>query len=193
LRYFYMPDLNWYKEHPELGLEVISLDTNQLMDAWTGKTPLVPADCNLTDCREACVKNLGARTKAAVDLFHERSEASNARNLLVFSHYPTDYLWGAWDPWNLMDDLKRNTTANGKPRHVEYFGGHRHNIDQDSTTSIAPNSNWLVGGGGGWSCDGPAQGFLVGEIRESFDLVTYPQLVKWDTCCGDGQYKAAYV
>jgi hypothetical protein len=188
LDYFYMPGYNWYKEHPELGLEVVSMDMNQLMDAWNGKVPVVPADCGYTPCKKKCEKLLHARTKEGTQLFHERVNKSKARNLLVFSHYPTDYLWAAWDPWKLIDDLKVNHTADGSPRHVEYFGGHRHNVDQDSTRSIWPNSNWLVGGGGGWSCDGANQGFVVGEIKDDFQLVTYSQIVDWNMCCGKAQF-----
>lgn len=88
-----------------------------------------------------------------------------------------------------MADLRNNVTADGKSRHVEYFGGHRHNVDQWSTTSIFPNSNWLVGGGGGWSCEGDKQGFVVGEISASLELATYPVLVDVDMCCSNMNFK----
>lgn len=191
--YFYMPGYNWYKEHPELGLEVVSLDLNQLMDAWNGVDPPIPHDCGFTPCKKKCEKNLKARTKEGVQLFHERANKSSARNMLVFGHYPTDYLWGAYDPVKLMDDLRTNVAADGGQRHITYFGGHRHNVDQDSTESIWPNNNWLVGGGGGWSCDGGSQGFVVGEISKSFELNTYSQLVDWNACCGKAQFTAESV
>lgn len=185
-RFFYMPGPNWHKEHPELDLEVIGLDLNQMMDAWNGKLPFVPADCAYTPCKAACEANLAARAKGAMELFDTRMNASQAKNVVVFSHYPTDYLWGAGD---MMDKMKSPLAPGGTPRHVEYFGGHRHNVDQTSTASIAPNNNWLVGGGGGWSCDGGSQGFVVGEISKGAELKTYPVLVDYDTCCGNLQFK----
>merc|ERR1719382_1004431 len=101
-------------------------------------------------------------------------EQSSARNLLVFSHYPTDY-------FDSEPDFIAALSNNSKHK-IMYFGGHRHNIDQTSTVSTAPNVNWLVGGGGGWSCDGGAQGFLVGEVQEDFDVILYPVLVDFTEC-----------
>merc|ERR1712039_1152134 len=108
-------------------------------------------------------------------LFNQRAAYSSAKNLVVFSHYPTDYITAVTQ---FIATLKNNSKHN-----ILYLGGHRHSIDQSSTTSIAPNDNWLVGGGGGWSCDGPQQGFLVGEISTDFQLTTYPVLVDKSTCC----------
>jgi hypothetical protein len=186
LSFFYMPDTSWFKEHPELGLEVVSLDMNQLMDAWNHKAELVPSDCRHTPCKAECEGNLKTRTKQSIDLLHQRALKSRANNLLVFSHYPTDYLWSVPD---VMADLRGSVAADGGPRHVEYFGGHRHNVDQWSTTSIYPNSNWLVGGGGGWSCEGSTQGFVVGEIGQAFDVKTYSVLVDVGICCGNMKFQ----
>ena len=44
---------------------------------------------------------------------------------------------------------------------------------EGSTYRTGPH-DWLVGGGGGWSCDGLEQGFLVGTIDDSFNLRTGP-------------------
>jgi hypothetical protein len=184
-QFFYMPGPNWHKEHPELDLEVLGLDLNNYMDAWNHKVPFVPADCGYTSCKAACEANLGARTTEAVSLFYQRMNASRAKNVVVFSHYPTDYLWGS----SMLPGLKSTSHAGGGKRHVEYFGGHRHNVDQSSTTSIAPNNNWLVGGGGGWSCDGGNQGFVVGEISKEFELRTYAVLVDYELCCGSMMFK----
>jgi len=181
--WFYFPDFSWYKEHPELGLEVISLDMNQYMDAWDrGGGEPIAADCQYSSCVDACGANLKKRTGEAIELFKSRSEASTAKNLLVFSHYPTDYLWPAE---GLMDGLKSTQGANGAERHIEYFGGHRHSVDQDSTASIAPNNNWLVGGGGGWGLDSDKQGFVVGEIADDFTITTYSVLVNMP--CGEAE------
>lgn len=169
LDYFYMPNTSWFREHPELNAEVIALDMNYY--TWVNYT------CGNTPCPSQCRHNLKVRMDAAFDLFYERARRSEARNLVVFSHYPTDYFWGFPD---FLAEL-----SNSSRHHVEYFGGHRHNVDQRSCTSTAPNSNWLVGGGGGWGCEphyGQEQGFVVGEIGTG-GLRTYPVLVNYSLCC----------
>merc|ERR1719327_1315681 len=113
---------------------------NHYMDAWNHDALLFAKDCQYSSCMETCMKNLKKRTDEAIELFKSRSQASSAKNMLVFSHYPTDYL-----SKDLMSGLKSSEGANGAPRHIEYFGGHRHNVDQDSCASIAPNNQWLVG------------------------------------------------
>jgi len=172
LDYFYMPDSSYYIEHPELGIEVVGLDMNYY--TWVNHT------CRWTPCQEVCHQNLKERHDAAFELFYERAEKSAARNLVVFSHYPTDYFWAFPD---FLAEL-----SNATEHHVEYFGGHRHNVDQRSCTSTAPNSNWVVGGGGGWGCEGwygREQGFLVGEVGLDYNLRTYPVLVNYSICCSD--------
>lgn len=62
-------------------------------------------------------------------------------------------------------------------------GGHRHNVDQGSVTPIGENTAWLVGGGGGWSCDGGDQGFVVGEIAMDGSIQTRSVLVDSSVCC----------
>jgi hypothetical protein len=176
--WFYFPGFSWYKEHVELGLEVVSLDLNYMYEKGF--------DCVYSSCTGTCLDNLQNRTDEAIELFKSRTQASVAKNMLVFSHYPTDYLVPSEE---LMSGLKSSQGANGAPRHIEYFGGHRHNVDQDSCASIAPNNQWLVGGGGGWGTDGDQQGFVVGEISDDFTIITYPVLV--DMPCGevDVQFK----
>lgn len=185
LDYFYMPGYNWHKEHPELDLEVVALDMNHYMWAWLKKTPdhsKCMWDCQYTPCPDKCSANMEKRAREAELLFHQRYSESSARNLLVFSHYPTDYYWSRPE---FLDAL-----SNASTHHVEFFGGHRHNTDQGSTTSISPNNNWLVGGGGGWSCDPPdvegvpvQQGFVVGKIHADSHVTTHGVFVDSAICC----------
>jgi len=198
LEHFYMPGLNWYKEHPELDLEVVALDLNHYMWGWNtswadtlknyteGKnvTELpVPDDCGYTECEEECYGNLKWRANEGLDLLHERMNSSKAKNMLVFSHYPTDYLWSETEFLGKLSDASKH--------HVEYFGGHRHSVDQGSTWNISPNNNWLVGGGGGWGCEGgyymwpPRQGFVVGKIDSIGDISTHGVFVDHTICCPD--------
>ncbi|CAJ1387273.1 unnamed protein product [Effrenium voratum] len=169
---FFMPGFSWFLEHPDLDLEIVALDLN---DLWAAQT------CPHTSCKESCHASLAQRAEVAWDLFYERMENSNASNMLVFSHYPTDYFWAYPE---VLGNLSEAVRPGGLERHVEYFGGHRHNVDQESTTSIKPSNSWLVGGGGGWSCDGRQQGFLVGEIFDDGSMTTRPVLVDYCSCCG---------
>jgi len=152
-QFFYMPSVNWYREHPELDLEVVALDFNDVSEhpCTYGKA---------SKCRSTCMSNLASRASAAEHLFQSRYSASSQKNLLVFSHYPTDYF--KKHHTSMLPALKDRSKHN-----IDYFGGHRHNTDQSSTSSIAPNNNWLVGGCGGWGCDGGNQGFVVGEISDT--------------------------
>jgi hypothetical protein len=204
LNYFYMPGLNYHIEHPELDLEVVAMDLNQYMWGWNtswkdtfileetqeipdeNKSGPVPDDCKYTNCQGECEGNLKWRAQEGLNLFYERKEASEAKNMIVFSHYPTDYLWNETKFLGALSDATKH--------HIEYFGGHRHNVDQESTWQIKPNSNWLVGGGGGWGCEGsyymwpPQQGFVVGNIDGDGVMSTYKVLVDHTVCC-PGQTK----
>jgi len=183
--FFFMPGNSYFREHPELDIEIVGLDLNQYMDAWKAGD-LTPLDCGYTSCKAECEATLEKRATEAFGLFFNRTDHSNAKNLIVFSHYPTDYFKRSPEFLNELKSTKRN---DGGVRHVEYFGGHRHNVDQTSTVSIAPNSNWLVGGGGGWSCDGEEQGFVVGEIDKAGAMNTYSVLVDSQICCGSMQFR----
>jgi len=173
----FMPGPNWNKDHPELNLEVVGLDLNKFMEGWNRDLPLDELhfnDCQWTSCSHACLGIAEQRAREAFDLFGRRLKQSTRANLLVFSHYPTDYFTAKPA---FLANLSR------ADKHVTYFAGHRHNTDQTSTVSTAPNTNWVVGGGGGWSCDGREQGFVVGEVGADSTVRTYSVLVDLDLCC----------
>ncbi|CAE7386410.1 PAP8 [Symbiodinium natans] len=174
---FYMPDYNWYYTHEELSVEVIALDLNKYMDGWNKSKDdedLFLSDCEYSSCPETCVSNAERRAQQAMDLVFERYTNTTAEYLLIFSHYPTDYFHSRPDFLELLG-------RQGTPR-IAYFGGHRHNTDQWSTLRTG-HHDWLVGGGGGWSCDGREQGFLVGTIDYFYELRTYPVFVDAEVCC----------
>jgi hypothetical protein len=178
LDFFYMPNYSWIKEHPELGLEVVALELNHYMRGWNPSLTEEEhefEDCQYTSCEENCLKNAKIRAKEAFQLFEDRSAKSPAKNLLVFSHYPTDYFRTKPGFLAGLRDVSKHK--------IFYIGGHRHNTDNTSTTPTDPNTNWLVGGGGGWSCDGPQQGFLVIEVSADYKLTSYPVLVDKGACC----------
>jgi hypothetical protein len=184
LNTFYMPDYNWYKEHPELELEVVALDLNNYQNGWNHGVKASDqsfADCQYTACKSQCYGRIKGRAEDGFKLFKERTAATSAKNLLVFSHYPTDYFWDTRPGDSSSDFLERLSDAS--KFHVEFFGGHRHNVDQNTVASISPNSAWLSGGGGGWSCDGSQQGFVVGEIASDGSMTTRAVLVDSGLCC----------
>jgi len=168
LDYFYMPNVSYHVQHEDLDVEIVALDMNY---QWANHT------CKYTQCPDACFEFLKSREEKAFEFFYERMSSSQAKTMLVFSHYPSDYFWAY--PKFLAE------LSNASRHHVEFYGGHRHNVDNTSVTSIAPNSAWLVGGGGGWGCEsyGTEQGFLVGEIGLDGTVTTYPALVNYSMCC----------
>jgi len=179
---FYMPSYNWFREHPELNLEVLGLDLNKFQEGWQHQLTYDQhnfADCQWTHCKDQCHSIVEDRTVEAFKLFGERMEQSTAKNLLVFSHYPTDY-------FSAMPKFVQNLSRTDRHSSIAYFGGHRHNTDKTSVASTAPNTNWCVGGGGGWSCDGQEQGFVVGEIYAD-EIKTYEVLVDPSVCCPSRQ------
>ena len=117
-----------------------------------------------------------------------RSLPSRPSARLVFSHYPTDYLRGcSWGKWphqtNYLDELSRSDLK------VKYFGAHRHTTDNYTTVKTGRNQNWVVGGGGGWSCDGQDrgmsnQGVLVGTVLADGSVTDVRTLtVPRSQCC----------
>merc|ERR1712136_705178 len=108
----------------------------------------------------------------------ERYQESTAKTLVVFSHYPVDYLYANPEILDLLPDQSKHD--------IVYFGGHRHNTDQNGP-SIAPNTQWLVGGGGGYGCDGGQQGFMGGFVWADGTVTTEVKLVKTSDCCYFGE------
>merc|ERR1712137_966129 len=94
--YFFMPSYNWHKEHPDLDLEVVAMDLNNYMDGWNHNIRASNQkffDCQYTPCKAQCEARMKTRSEEAFKLFKDRAAVSTAKNLLVFSHYPTDYFW----------------------------------------------------------------------------------------------------
>mmetsp|Transcript_131083 Transcript_131083/g.261555 ORF Transcript_131083/g.261555 Transcript_131083/m.261555 type:complete len:643 (+) Transcript_131083:121-2049(+) len=178
---FYMPDFNWHLEHPELQLEVVALDLNNYEGRINSAGSFFP-DCQYTPCEKSCKDRVRKRSKDAFKFVKERIDQSTAKNLLIFSHYPVDHFQMrnvADESAHFLDTLIASKT------HIEYFGGHRHNVDQTilGNSSIAPHNFWLSGGGGGWSCDGSSQGFVVGEIFKDGFIFTRSVIKSFTECC----------
>lgn len=162
-----MPDVNYHVTRSDLNVEIIGIDAN--VD-WSGEV------CKYSGCdQSSCQQRLQQRSHDGVQLLIDRNEQSSAKTLIVFSHYPTDYL-GAQPA--MLATLSDNSMHN-----IVYFGGHRHNTDQFSP-NIGPNQQWLVGGGGGYGCDGGKQGFVKGFIHADGTVTTEAAFVDTQQCCG---------
>jgi hypothetical protein len=188
LDFFYMPSYTWFLEHPELGIEIIAMDLNHYIWGWKG----AQASGFMYECGEEILPHpLGKdhqcgpekcravqeqRAKQSIDLLNRRLWQSKQPSKLVFSHYPTDYLKPAPGLLEALSTAQPDGT-------LTYFAGHRHQTDNTSTVPTGPNQNWVVGGGGGWGCDGQGQGFIVGEIQIDSSVITYPVLVDSTECC----------
>lgn len=100
-------------------------------------------------------------------------------NLIVFSHYPTDYLMLS----ELHDLLRTEDPV------ITYFGAHRHATCGDwCSHPIYPTVQWTVGGGGGFSCDGD-QGFVVGDVLgDGTVLNTRFVEVSREACCEKNEH-----
>jgi len=127
--FFYMPNVSWYKEHPEFDLEVIGLDFNDMAEDPCHSGSKTPAG----SCHNTCMKNLKHRGDDAEKLLHQRYFSSRHRNLIVFSHYPTDYFH------RHHQEVKRMLTWNGK-HDTTYFSGHRHNTERSTGSKSIPDT-----------------------------------------------------
>ena len=160
---WFMPQMSYTVKDPLPGYDIgiISLDTNV---AWSGEIcKYISGDCaTVLETRYKVSQQL---LDATID---KAVKGDFPKNMLVFSHYPSDYCGGGL-PSAFCDSLKRSG-ENGTTIH--YFAGHRHATDDTSiaASKVGGAKSWLVGGGGGWGCDSSPdsqwenQGFLVGEI-----------------------------
>lgn len=178
LDFFQMPSWTYWMPRPELDIEIVGMDMNHYINGFVPHMTREEqgfADCQHTPCAGQCYWLSEIRANVSLEIFNSRLTNSTAKNLIVFSHYPTDYFLPIPE---FLDQLKDNSKHD-----IFYFGGHRHNVDSWTTISIEPNVNWVVGGGGGYSCDGQQQGFVVGEVHEDYSITTYSVLVPYEVCC----------
>jgi hypothetical protein len=178
--YFQMPGTSYFHEYPELGIELVGLDLNNFQNAGDFKDESQAGetmfqDCFKTACAFKCLDYMKNRTQRSMDLFYDRVKTSKQKSLVIFSHYPTDYLRTA--P-KFLETLRDNSKYD-----ITYYGAHRQTTDQ-SGVSIEPNTNWVVGGGGGDKCDLTSQqGFVVGEIWGDSSITSTPVYVDNSMCC----------
>jgi len=168
-----MPDLTYHVALNDLNVELIAMDTN--VD-WLGEI------CTWLSCESECYARLTARAAQAVEYFIKRYEESEAKTFITFSHYPVDYLGPQPKFLKLLKDNSKHD--------IVYFGGHRH-ATSSSGPAIAPNTAWLVGGGGGYGCDGSQQGYVKGFIYADGTVTTEEQLVPTGDCCYFGSRESS--
>ena len=91
-----------------------------------------------------CYTALLDRTLWAEELLKQRYQESTAKTLVVFSHYPVDYLGPQAELLSLLGDNSKHN--------ILYFRRITVTTLTRLVPSIAPNEQWLVGGGGGVRC-----------------------------------------
>jgi len=176
---WFMPSASYYAQPiPGVPLEIVGLDLNAV-DATT-ICPWVALSGKCTE--RQCGAVLAHREAEAARLLKERIEANQGGNMLVLSHYPTDYMRNRFPLGISLLDVLRDSRVK-----IDYFGGHRHATaahgSNQEGTPIPPNRAWLVGGGGGWACDGQ-QGFIAGEILADGTVVNVHTIMMDDSeCC----------
>jgi predicted phosphodiesterase len=171
--FFYMPSTSYFAEIPELNSEIIAVDQNY---EWQGELCKWVPD----DCKRNCPSILKGRNDRGFQLFHDRVANSQAKNLIVVTHYPTDFCHQHQGCERFKDVLRKNAKGN-----LAYFTGHTHVTQpmqvRDPSVFQNPGNFWLSGGGGGWSTEGD-QGFVVGQIGLDGNLTTYPVLINSQAC-----------
>ena len=169
---WYMPTANfWVKPIEGVNLEVLVLDTNHLdsgricpwnacnrKDCWEGESTNGPDSCTVRQCQSI----LEGRTREALTMLRERVEANVGGNLIIVTHYPINYIHGGGVKGERVDSGEWMRLLRRTDLKITYLGAHVH-VTEKHASSIAPHEEYVVGGGGGWSCDGQ-QGIVVGDV-----------------------------
>jgi len=174
MRGWYMPDLYYHEEIADLGIEIVAVDANNVAES---ACQYLPSGCS----KGACWANLNARYSASMNMVADRLKNTKMDNVLIMNHYHTNYFGGS--RYGFINALKGGA-ANGAQ--VWHFGGHTHFVQENYGQNIGSAKQWLVGGGGGWGCDGAAQGFTVGIIDRTNGKTTismHSELVDHSACC----------
>ena len=165
---------------------------------WEGNADGSHGPCTVAEC----FQHLHMRTQKANMMLYQRVKSAKeynrqmgfkARTLIVASHFPTDFLDncgsyihkadGGENKMEYFNDLIATPEVN-----IVYYGAHRHSTENKTVHPTGRNPNYVVGGGGGWSCDEGQlgienQGVVVAEIYPDGtirnDFLTVPR----EKCC----------
>lgn len=175
---WHMPELYYYDDESyleEFGIEIVAMDTNSVAES---ACHYLPKGCS----SGSCWANLNARYSASMDMVADRLKKTKADNMLIINHYPSVYFGGS--RYKFIEALKGGSNNDAQ---LYFFGGHTHFVQENYGMNISPAKAWLVGGGGGWGCDGSAQGFTVGIINKDsdgkFSIEMKAELVNHSSCC----------
>lgn len=165
---------NAYDMLKSIGVEIIALDFNSKTDGGPNNI------CKYGDPGDkgGCMQRLYDRYGMSRDLLQAKYEAaaSAGKPVIVFSHYPSNYIAG--------DSLIMNILKSSRVP-LAYFGGHTHKVGQVQSPNLGANqkNNWIVGGGGGWACESSGnQGFVLGTIYSDGTISTEMKSVGRSGC-----------
>lgn len=139
---FWMPDYNWHYEIPEIGLEVIGVDTNgDHVDELNGNGH---ADAVFKNCggKGAVSGFLGMIKKSGEDMLRCRAQKGSASTVLIIQHYPSNGK-------SVMQTFKG---ATGRQVGVVSAYGHTHQQQCDGKDWNG-QCNLIMTGGGGGCCE----------------------------------------
>jgi hypothetical protein len=144
---YWMPDYNWHYEIPEIGLEVVGVDTNgdHIYELnGSGSSDGVFNPCGGADN----VGNfLGMVKDSGDEVLECRAEKGTASTVLVIQHYPDN----KYDVLGKFNDVLQQT---GRKANVLTAYGHDHDQFCEGTDDQAePQCNVIKTGSGGGCCD----------------------------------------
>jgi hypothetical protein len=142
-RKYWMPDYNWHYEIPQIGVEVVGVDTNgdHIDDLnGAGHAGAVFDPCGGRDNVQGF---LGMIKNSGDDMLQCRAEKGTASTVLVMQHYPS----------NGQDVLNKFSNALQRDARVLTAYGHDHEQKCDGTDDQG-QCNVIMTGSGGGCCDG---------------------------------------
>jgi len=143
---YWMPDYNFHYEIPEVGVEVVGVDTNgDHIDDLNGHGH---ADGVFNPCggRDNVQNFLGMIKNSGDDMLKCRAERGTASTVLVMQHYPDN----KWDAKGTFENALQQT---GRKAGVISAYGHEHEQKCEGTDEQG-QCNIIMTGSGGGCCEG---------------------------------------
>merc|ERR1712151_214129 len=140
-----MPDYNWHYESPQIGVEVVGVDTNgDFIDDLNGHGH---ADAVFNPCggRDNVKNFLGMIKDSGDDVLECRGEKGNASTVLIMQHYPPN-------KQDVMDKFSSAMQQTGRQARLISAYGHDHDQFCEGWDEQG-QCNIIKTGSGGGCCD----------------------------------------